>query len=51
MLCTVQGGTGAGSRMHIRQVPKQAWSCTHGHPNPGYTKTCLTAQCSEKRDS
>lgn len=50
MLTTVKGGTGAGRRMHRAQtVPKQSWTCGHGHQNPGFAATCLTARCREKR--
>jgi len=49
MLATVQGGTGAGRRMHRRTVPTDGWRCAHGHTNHGYAATCLTAGCRERR--
>jgi len=49
MLTTVQGGTGAGRRMHRRTVPKNGWRCMCGHPNPRYAAKCLAFGCRERR--
>lgn len=49
MLCTVQGGTGAGRSMHRRHVAKTSWSCANGHTNKFYAVTCLHDNCREKR--
>lgn len=49
MRVNVQGGTGAGQRMHHIVGSKQPWTCVHGHPNARYAATCLTAGCRERR--
>ena len=49
MLAKVQGGTGAGEKMHIPAQPKTPWYCTNGHWNPRFAVVCLTAHCRCRR--
>jgi hypothetical protein len=45
----VAGGTGAGSEMHRRTVPKEQWTCTNDHKNPGFAVKCLSSGCRDRR--
>jgi hypothetical protein len=49
MLTHVDGGTGAGRKMHRGTVPREPWTCPHGHENLPNAANCLTSGCREKR--
>lgn len=49
MLVKVAGGTNAGCKHHLRDVPKDDWTCVFGHLNLGRWASCMTAGCREKR--
>lgn len=49
MVARVQGGTGAGQRMHRSGQVLKPWTCVHGHPNARYAAVCLAHGCRERR--
>jgi hypothetical protein len=50
MALRVRGGiTGAGNRPAPYEVPKEPWTCSHGHENKGNHTRCFTLGCNERR--